>query len=493
MELKIKFLKWSAGIPVAMIHKKTAAEIGIHSGDRISIKPVDKNPKAIYTIVDTVEKIIKRNEIGLSFEIKKTEHLKNGERADVNFSPSSKSLSFIKKKLEGKELSQGEINEIIFDVVDNSLSEAEIALFISAMYQKGMNMRETIFLIKAILGKGNLMKFKGKFVVDKHSIGGVAGNRTTPIVVSICAAAGLTMPKNSSRAITSASGTADTVESIARVEFTTKEIKKIVAKTNACMVWGGANEMVPADAKINITEKVLKIDPEAQLLASIMSKKLAAGAKYILIDIPYGKTAKISRKGGLALKRKFEYLGKYFKKILKCVLTDGSQPIGNGIGPMLEMADIVNILDPAKKGPGDLEQKSLMLAGEIFEMTGKAKKSKGISMARNLLYSGKAFEKFKEIIKAQEGNINRIHKAKFKKDIYAQKTGTIRVIDNGRVNFLARAAGCPVDKAAGVYLYHHVNDRIKKGEKIMTLYAETHPRLAQAIAFYKMRQPIFIR
>src|SRR3989344_5903340 len=164
MELKIKFLKWSAGIPVAMIHKKTAAEIGIHSGDRISIKPVDKNPKVIYTIVDTVEKIIKRNEIGLSFEIKKTEHLKNGERADVNFSPSSKSLSFIKKKLEGKELSQGEINEIIFDVVDNSLSEAEIALFISAMYQKGMNMRETIFLIKAILGKGNLMKFKGKFV-----------------------------------------------------------------------------------------------------------------------------------------------------------------------------------------------------------------------------------------------------------------------------------------------------------------------------------------
>ena len=493
MELKIKLLNWSAGLPITMLNEKTASEIGVHANDGISIRTISKFPKEISSHVGTIEKLVKRNEIAVSSEIKKRLGLRDGQKVDVNFLPSSKSLLFIRKKLDGGSLSQKEISEIIEDVVSDTLSEPEIALFISAMYKQGTSMKETIYLIKAISDSGNKFKLRNKFVVDKHSVGGVPGNRTTPIIVSICTATGLIMPKSSSRAITSPAGTADVIETIAPVEFSMRDLKKIVMKTKGCMVWGGGLGMVPADSKIIKIEKMLKIDPEAQLLASIMSKKLATDANYILIDIPYGKNAKVNKKKALVLKRKFEYLGKYFKKKLKVVLTDGNQPIGNGIGPVLELTDIIKILDPNQKGPKDLEEKSIFLAGQILEMAKKAKKGKGEDMAKEILESGKAFEKFKEIIKAQGGGLKEFKPAKFIKDIRARKSGKISEIHNKKITSLARITGCPLDKSAGLYLTHHLGERVKKGEKILTIYSESKSRLNEAIRFYKTVRPIKIK
>jgi len=485
MKLKIKILKWSAGIPVAMLNEKTAEELGARTNDRIVIRSFKKNHEEFFTIVDIVKDLVKNNEIAVSSELKERLNLKNRQKVSVDISSMPKSLEFVKKKLNGGKLSKTEINSIIQGIINNSLSEPEIALFISAMYKQGMDMQETIFLIESILASGNKLGLKNKFIVDKHSIGGIAGNRTTPIVVSICAVAGLIMPKTSSRAITSSAGTADVMETIAKVEFSTSELKKIVKKTNACIVWGGGLGMVPADSKIINIEKMLKIDPESQLLASIMSKKLAMGSKYILIDIPYGKSAKVNKSKALRLKKKFEFLGRHFKKKLKVVLTDGSQPIGNGIGPVLEMLDIIKILDPSQQGPKDLEQKSLFLAGELLEMTGKAKKGKGFELAEEILYSGKAFEKFKQILREQKGSIKKIHLAKFKKDILARKSAKISEIDNKKINLLARIAGCPVNKSAGLYLHFHVGEKINRKEKILTIYSESRSRLKQAVKFYK--------
>ena len=493
MELKIKFLKWSAGLPVAMLNKKTATKMGIHTKDRISIKTISKYPKEISTIIDVIRGLIKENEIAVSSEIKKRINLRVGQKVDVVLAPIPKSLVFIKKKLNKKHLSEKEINEIIKDVVNNSLSEPEVTLFVSAMYKQGMSLKETIYLIKAILKSGDKLIFKNKFVVNKHCVGGIPGNRTTPIVVSICAVAGLIIPKTSSRAITSAAGTADVIETISPVEFSVDKLKKIIKKTNACMVWGGALDMAPADSRIIKIEKMLKIDPEAQMLASIMSKKLAAGSKYILIDIPYGKTAKVTKQRALNLKRKFRYFGKYFNKKIKCVLTDGSQPVGNGIGPVLELTDVLKILNPKEQGPKDLEGKSLFLAGEILEMTGKVKKGEGKKLAKEILYSGKAFEKFKQIIKAQGGKLRKIPRAKFKKNISSKKSGKIFSINNKKINSLARIAGCPLDKASGLYLYFHVGDEIKKRDKILTIYSESKSRLRQAVKFYKEQKPIKIK
>ncbi len=493
MKLKAKFLKWSAGAPTAMINKKTAEKIGIHSKERISIRTYKKYPKEMSLIVDIVEGIVRPGEIALSLEIKKEMKLRKGQLLDVNLSTVPLSTIYIKKKLDGKRLSEKQIKEIIRDIVNNSLSQAELSLFVSSMYIRGMNLKETIALIEAILESGNLLKLRKKLIVDKHSVGGVPGNRTTPIVVAICAAAGLTIPKTSSRSITSAAGTADVIETIARVEFTMEELKKIVQKTNACMVWGGALGMVPADSKILDTEKMLKIDPESQLLASIMSKKLAAGSEYILIDIPYGKNAKVSKKKALELEKKFNKLGKYFKKEIRVVITPGNQPIGKGIGPALELIDIMHILNREKEAPKDLEKKSVFLAGQLLEMTEKAKKGKGEELAKEILQSGKALKKFKQIIKAQEGDLNKIKLAKFKKDILSKKSGKIIEIHNKKITSIARASGCPIDKLAGLRIYNSLGDRVKKGEVLTTIYTESKSRLNSAVNLFHRIKPIRIR
>jgi thymidine phosphorylase len=252
--------------------------------------------------------------------------------------------------------------------------------------------------------------------------------------------------------------------------------------------------MVPADAKIIKIEKALRIDPEAQLLASIIAKKLSVGSKYIIIDIPYGKTAKIkTRKKALILKKKFEYLGGYFHRKIKIILTDGTQPIGNGIGPALEMIDIIKVLDPKQQGPQDLENKSLLIAGHLLEMTGLAEKKKGVLMAMDILDSGKAYKKFKEIIKAQKGDLSRLRCGKFSRNIMAKRRGKISEIDNKKINLLARVAGSPLNKFSGLYLHHHLREEVRKGEKILTIYSDSRSKLAEAVRFYKAAKPIKIK
>jgi len=490
MELKIKKGNWSAGLPVSMLNRKTAEKLGVHPGDRVTIKTLSKKPKEIATLIDTVEGNISQDHISVSIEVKKILGLREDQKVDVNYSSPPECVSYIKRKLMGGILNKQEIREIIQGVVDNSLSEPEVSVFVSAMYRSGMSFEETVHLVDAILYTGKRLKFRQKYVVDKHCIGGIAGNRTTPIVVAICAAGGLTFPKTSSRAITSAAGTADCIEVLANVEFPMDKLQNIVTKHGACLTWGGALGMVPADSKIIKVEKMLKLDPVAQLLASIMSKKLADGGKYIMIDIPYGPKAKVSRSKGLMLKRNFEKLAKHFGVEMKVVLTKATEPIGNGVGPALEIIDVMKVLDQKKEGPLDLEEKSIYLAGILFEMTGKAKKGKGKNMAEEILCSGKAWDKFKEIIKAQGGNTKAPTLAKYSETINAPKKGKIKDVHNHMTNYLARVAGCPIDKKSGVYLHVHVGSKVKKGDPLITIYAESKPRLKEALKYYHSKNII---
>jgi len=490
MELKIKLLKWSAGIPVAMLNKKTAKQLGIRIQDRILI---ETSSKKLIALVGTVGRFVKQDEIAVSSEVRKKLNTSQGRKVEVGFAEPPKSLALIKKKLDGGKLGKKEIYLIIKDIVLNSLSEAEIALFVSATYKQGMDFKEKVHLTEAILETGNKLNLKRKLVVDKHSIGGVAG-RTTPIIVSICASAGLTMPKTSSRAITTPAGTADAIETLANVEFSTKDLKKIIQKTNAFIVWGGALGMVPADSKIIKVEKMLKLDPEAQMLSSIIAKKISVGSSHILIHIPYGKSAKVGKQKALKLKKEFERLGRHFKKKIRCIPIKNKGPVGDGVGPALEMIDVIKVLK-REDNCYQLEDRSLTLSGEILEMTGKAKKGKGYSRAKEILDSGKAFEKFKQIINSQGGNLgkDKLKLAKFKKDILAKRPGKILEVNNKKINSLARIAGCPTDKHAGVYLYKHKSDKIKKREKILTIYSESKSRLRQAVKFYNKETPVRFR
>jgi len=491
MKLKVKILRFLAGRPIAILDDRTAIKINIHVGERIFIQNHSHN---IISVIDTSKGgLLKSDEIAVSNEIVSALGLKEDEFVEVSIAERPESSFLIKKKMDGCKLEKQEILKVIQDIVNNALTEAEIAYFVAAVYKSGMNDEETKNLIDAMVSTGTRLKFEGK-VADKHSIGGIAANRTTPIVIPICATTGLIMPKTSSRAITSAAGTADVIESIANVEFSAEQIEKIVHKAGACMVWGGSFGLSPADDKLIQVEKILSLDPKAQLLASVLSKKISVGSKYVLIDIPYGKSAKVNLKEGQILKKEFEKFGKMFGLKLKCVLTIGDQPIGHGMGPLLEMRDIINVLQRKQNIP-DLEEKAILLSAEILELTGKAKKGKGITMAKQILESGKAFEKFKEIIEAQEGKVPSVQEieyrlGKYRHDIIAEFNVNIKSIDNKKMNFLATIAGSPMDKGAGIYLYKHVGEKIERGEKIATIYSESEARLKNSLDLYKRIKPI---
>ncbi|MBU2576834.1 MAG: thymidine phosphorylase [Nanoarchaeota archaeon] len=492
MKLRIKNLNWLAGRPVAILNDNTAKKLNVFANDRVEIN----NSKKVYAIVDIFPKVIKNGEIGLSEELSNVLRLKNKSYVKVRTSELSDATHLIQKKVAGKKLSQTEITYLISEIVHNNLTEAEIAYFTAAEKLNGMSIEETIDLTRAMVKTGARLKFSGKYIADKHCIGGIAGNRTTPLVVAICAAAGLTLPKTSSRAITSASGTADVIETISNVDLSINEIKTIVKKTGACLAWGGSLGLAPSDDKIIRVERLLNLDIEPQLLASIISKKVAAGSKYILIDIPYGKGSKrTTLKKAEALGKKFKLLGKSFNLKLKVVHTKGSEPIGNGFGPALEMLDVISVLQNKFDQPKDLREKSLFLASELMGLC-KIKNSK--KKAEEILSSGQAYEKFKEIINAQNGKNNfdkkvrDLHLAKYKKMIKANKTGRIIEISNKGINSLCRTLGTPETVSSGAYLHKHVG-KIRKGEPLITIYSESKTKLKEAVEYLKEFKPIKIR
>ncbi len=488
MKLRLKKLTLGAGRPIAFINEKNASELNVHIGDRVEIF---RNSNKLVALVDLARDFIKKGEIALSEEIFNYLNLKDGEMIDVRLALGPKSSFYIAKKLSGKKLTKNEITEIMKDTVNNALTEAEIAYFVSGVYENGMTEKETIYLTEAIYKTGQIISWNGNKIADKHSIGGIAGNRTTPIIVPICAAAGIIMPKTSSRAITSASGTADAIETIANVDFPVSRLKEIVKKTGACLAWGGSLGLAPADDKLIKVERLLNLDPESQLIASILAKKLAVGSKYVLIDIPYGPGAKVNKEKAISLKEKFIRVGRHFKLKLNVVLTDGRQPIGNGIGPALEMIDVIKVLK-RKDSPVDLEKKSVMLAGILLEMVGKAKKGEGIKKAQKILDSGQAYKKFEEIISAQGRKRDGLKPAKFSHDIRAASSGRLVRIDNHHINIICRILGSPADKGAGIYLKKHINEEVKKGEVILTFYSESARKLRQAVSFFDEENPVYL-
>jgi len=484
MKLKIKFLKLNAGRPVAILHTKFAEKASIHTDERISIS---HNSKKIVAVVDIASGMLKENEIAVSTEISSLMKLKENDVVEVELATRPESLALISKKMECKRLNKKEIEEIIQDIVKNKLTEAEIAYFVSAVYKCGMSIKEIVAMTRAMVSSGKDLGLKGR-IADKHSTGGIPG-RTTPIIIPICSSQGLIMPKTSSRAITSPAGTADAMEVICKVDFNLQEIKRIIKKTNACIVWGGSLNLAPADDKIIQVEKILNLDPEAQLLASIIAKKLAVDAKNILIDVPYGKGTKLTAKEAKDLERKFKILAKYFKVKIVCSLKRTEEPLGNGIGPALEIEDAIKVLK-RESSCYKLEKRSLELAGKLLELTGKAKRNHGFKLAKEILDSGIAFRKFKEIVKAQKGNINHIKKARLKYDVKAEGNGRIKEMKIKEINNLARILGCPLDKYSGIYLYKHLNSQVKKGEKILTLYSDSEKELKEGIKFYNKNKPI---
>jgi len=284
-------------------------------------------------------------------------------------------IKAIQKKLLGKKITYKEIYAIMDEIAHERLSDILTTYFVASSFKEGYSEEELYYFTKAMVETGNRLKFKG-IVADKHSVGGIAGTRTTMIVVPIVAAYGYKIPKISSRAITTPAGTADVMEGIANVDFQPQEIVNIVEKLGGCIVWNGKLNIAPADDVIIRVEEPLMFESFDKIIISVMSKKIAAGTTHLVLDLPYGKTAKIHRlSDAQKVAKKFEMLAKKFNIKVAFDINEMLEPAGRGIGPILEARDVLYVLEQHIDRPLRLEAKALRLAGyySIFVLKKKKK------------------------------------------------------------------------------------------------------------------------
>jgi len=476
----------SGGKPIVFLNKHDADEIGVTASGRVRL---NSNKKEITAIVNISTTSVNRGVIGVNEEVKKKIDLRQGSTVNVDIATFPKSLQFIHHKLTGKRLLYNEILEIVKDVVLGNLNEGEIAAFVTALNIQGLDLDEAVSLSSSMVATGKRLNLGKKVIADKHSIGGVPGDKTTLLVVPIVAAAGVTIPKASSRAITSAAGTADRAEAIMPVDFGVDEMKGIVKKCNGCIVWGGALELAPADDIFVRTEYSLYIDP--LLLPSIMSKKKAVGATHLVIDIPTGRGAKVTTisEADLLAKDLIE-LGRKLGIHTQCVITHGEMPVGYTMGPSLEAREALSVLTNKATIP-DLIDKACHLAGSLFEMIGK---HNGYRLAKEILRSGKAEKKMREIIALQGGNpkigLDDLHIGQEVKKVRSKKSGKVLWMDNNLLVEIARAAGSPKDKGSGIILNKKEGDRVKNGDLLFTVYAEKSRKLSRVEDLLSELEPI---
>ena len=460
----------------------TGRALGLHPMDRIEISANERRLVAVLNIVE--ESVLPIGTIGLSNAAFDELGVSDNSLVDVAPAEEPASLDLLQNKIAGKQLTSHDFERIVDDIVQGKYSKVELTAFVVSATINGLNDDETMWLTEAMIKSGDQLKFDSAIVADKHSVGGVPGNRTTPIITSIAAAAGLLIPKTSSRSVTSPAGTADTMETLMNVELQAERIYDIVKKENGCLVWGGAVNLAPADDLIIQIEHSLNIDAQSLMISSILAKKKAAGATHVILDIPVGHGTKAeTTEKGECLKRRFQQLGLRLGLNIRGLLTDGSQPIGNGIGPALEAKDVIKVLTNDPEAPIDLREKSLYLAGELLELTGKSTPGQGRSIAQQILASGKALDKF-EKIRTLQGRHEIPTLGSHTKDVLAEKNGQVNAIDNRIISRVAQLAGAPHNPGAGVYLAKHVSDLVDKGQLLLRIYAESDESLTFATRYW---------
>lgn len=414
----------------------------------------------------------------------------DGDIVTVTHAPPVDSLSSVRAKVYGKTLDDNAFAEIIGDIVAGRYSDIYLSSFITACCSSGLNDAETLSLTQAMLQAGQRIDWGMTPVADKHCVGGLPGNRTTPIVVAIVAASGITMPKTSSRAITSPAGTADMMETLAPVDLSLPAMRHVVEQEGGCIVWGGAVDLSPADDILIRAEQALDLDSEGQLVASVLSKKAAAGASHLVLDVPVGPTAKVrSEKDAAALGGRLRTVASALSINTQILQSNGEQPVGNGIGPALEARDVLNVLQGKPDAPADLRARAVALAGALLDLTGTVN-TRGVEEAETALNNGRAWTKFQQICEAQ-GGMRDLKEAPHRQPVVAPASGKITSVDNRILSRAAKLAGAPDDKAAGLELAVRLGAAVAAGDPLYWVHAESPGELAYALEFIESHDPIF--
>jgi len=432
------------------------------------------------TLYQTDSELLGCHQIGLSRHAAARLQVRNRDRVHIRHPRPLQSTARVRAKVLGRRLDRGAFQAIMADIAAGRYDDIELAMFLTAIAAHSLDDEELMALTAGMVDAGERLAWAAPMRVDKHCIGGLPGNRTTPIVVAIVAANGLCIPKTSSRAITSPAGTADTMETLAPVNLGLSAMRRVVEAEGGCVVWGGAVSLSPVDDLLIRVSRVMDLDAEAQMVASILSKKIAAGSTHLVIDVPVGATAKVrSRPAAEHLAGRLCLIAKAFGVQTRVVTTDGSQPVGHGIGPALEAHDVLAVLDNDAEAPADLRERAVSLAAILLEMGGKCAAGHGRALAEQTLDSGRAGQKFSAICQAQ-GGMRQPPRAALSLQVYANRAGTVGTIDCRRLARVAKLAGAPAAPAAGVVLRVRLGDRVETGQELYTIHAETRGELNYA-------------
>ena len=461
---------------VAYLHRRCPLYLteGFQALSKIELHANGRSIMATLNIVDDAA-IVGETELGLSEVAYRRLGAVDGTAVAIEHATAPASMSALRRKIGGERLERDDYHAIMRDVAQHRYSKLELAAFVVSTGHFDLDREEVVYLTEAMVAAGRRLDWHERPVVDKHSIGGIPGNRTSMLVVPIVAAHGMLIPKTSSRAITSPAGTADTMECLANVELTFERMQEIVRELRGCLAWGGTADLSPADDELIAVERPLSLDSPGNMVASILSKKIAAGSTHLVLDIPLGPSAKVrSMPEAQRLRKLFEYVAERMHLTLDVVITDGRQPIGNGIGPALEARDVMRVLNGDPRAPSDLRQKGLRLAGRVIEFDADVRGGEGFPMARDILDSGRALAKMNAIIDAQgrrEFDVERPALAPHSFEVQATQEGVVAAIDNERLVRLARLTGAPKVRGAGVDLFRKLGDRVARGESLYRVYA----------------------
>ncbi len=456
---------------IAYIHRDCAAykvddvqtltKVEIHGG----VKPV----YAFLQVVDDA-RIVKPDELGLNSEAFDQINLPEGANVSLSLAPTAPSLASIKRKIAGNILSAGEYASIVNDIVSHRYSNMDIASFLVAS-GSFMTAPEVLALTEALIGDDVIRWDNEGIVVDCHCFGGVPGNKTDIIITAIVAAYGLPMPKTAAHSLTSCAGVADTFAVLSNVDIDEDKLKSLVKENRAAIADFNVLPIAEGSKIVSTVERHLGLLQLQHLAASILAIKLAAGVTHLVLDIPVGPNSRIkSTNEAMRLRKLVEYVGDMLSLEVDAVITDGSEPIGNGIGAVLEARDIMKVLRNKEDAPQDLLEKSLFLAGRVLEFDPKLRGGQGYAVAKEILTSGRALEALNKIIYSQ-GKAPQPQLGHLTRDIVATQSGVVESINNARINRIGVLAGASQYPGAGLDLLKKVGDPVEQGETLYRIHS----------------------
>ena len=478
---------------LAILNPVQAAEFGINLNDKVELR---KASGEVFVVDVMISSQVKTGNIAVYADVLDKITLIEDELVSVKLvQASATSYEAIRKKMRGEEISYDEMFAIIKDISENKLDDTMMTYYVASSFFYPTTDEEMYQTAKAMAECGVMFKYpKGEIIADKHCIWGVPGNETTMVLIPLIASLGIKIPKNFSKSITSPAATGECVNVLMDINFDKKGIEKLVEDQNCCLVWWGALDLAPADDKLIKVQYPLSMQSRAKVVSSIMAKKYAMGVTHSLIDIPVGPTAKVTTmEEAKDWKQKFEYVGKKLWMKMSVEITKANEVIGNGVGAVMQVREVLRILQQHPQRPKDLEDKVLHLAAKIIESVGMAKGKDALELAKHQLVSGKAWEKMQAIISAQKGNPEITSETlklwEHTYDVLATHDGTLKSMDLHKVNAVCRRLGCPIINEAGMYLHKKTGDKIKKGEAIATLYALDETKLALGIELLNEKNP----